>query len=165
MIRRIGLSGALARSRCAMMSALVSGQSKRGRLGAQRTTPRLNALLSRGARGVQRIVEVVLLFLDLDFGRGPAPISRRRLRVSQFCKAFLRTLAGFCLRHCGTNDRCHSTDAQCLRAMAFVLGVTDRSRPLDRISKFQLTLPGRSARLLPQLLLLDPRVSPPGVDF
>lgn len=144
------------------MSALVSGQSKRGRLGAQRTTPRLNALLSRGARGVQRIVEVVLLFLDLDFGRGPAT-PPARFAVPQGVPA--DALAGFCLRHCGTNDRCHSTDAQCLRAMAFVLGVTDRSRPLDRISKFQLTLPGRSARLLPQLLLLDPRVSPPGVDF
>lgn len=125
------------------MSALVSGQSKRGRLGAQRTTPRLNALLSRGARGVQRIVEVVLLFLDLDFGRGPAT-PPARFAVPQGVPA--DALAGFCLRHCGTNDRCHSTDAQCLRAMAFVLGVTDRSRPLDRISKFQLTLPGRSAR-------------------
>lgn len=101
-------------------------------------------LFSAAARGVQRIVAVVLLFLasisvaDRHGFRDPACEFRSFARRScgRACRNLFETL----------RDRCHSTDAQCLRAMAFVLGVTDRSRPLDRISKFQLTLSGRSAR-------------------
>ncbi|WKL39066.1 RidA family protein (plasmid) [Sinorhizobium meliloti] len=110
------------------------------------TTAQCSSQPRRAWWSAHRRGEVVLLFLasirsrtGTDSATPPASFA-----VSQGVPA--DALAGFCLRHCGTNDRCHSTDAQCLRAMSFALGVTDRSQPLDRISKFQLTLPGRSAR-------------------